>query len=119
MPPTSRIPGSALTMRGEFICVWSETWRELWQPLIDKPLGENDGGLLGDIFCELYRELSKALRRPTESAATALLLGDAIALREVFEDAAHRAEPSLAHERVTAAYDQSDVAAGATGEERR
>ena len=41
-------------MRGEFIGVWSETWREIWAPLIDL---EN---VPADIFCELYRELAHA-----------------------------------------------------------
>jgi hypothetical protein len=48
-------------MRGEFLGVWSETWREIWLPLIDQPLRENDEGMPEDIFCELYRELAKAL----------------------------------------------------------
>jgi hypothetical protein len=43
-------------MRGEFIAVWSETWREIWAPLVDQ------GNIPGDIFCELYRELHLALR---------------------------------------------------------
>ena len=47
-------------MRGEFIGVWSDTWREIWQPLIDQ------AGLPEDIYCELYRALSPALsRRPS------------------------------------------------------
>ena len=29
-------------MRGEFIGVWSETWREIWLPLIEQPFGEDD-----------------------------------------------------------------------------
>jgi hypothetical protein len=106
-------------MHGEFMGVWSETWREIWQPLIEQPVGENDEGLREDIFCELYRELAKALRKPVESAAVALLLGDAIALREVFEDAARRAEPNVAHERVKEAHDQSDAEEAATAEQKR
>ena len=43
-------------MRGEFIGVWSETWREIWLPLIDHE------GVPEDIFCELYRELAPALK---------------------------------------------------------
>ena len=42
-------------MRGEFIGVWSETWREIWLPLIDHE------DVAEDIFCELYRELARAL----------------------------------------------------------
>ena len=47
-------------MRGEFIGVWSETWREIWLPLTDKE------DIPEDIFCELYRALAPALReKPT------------------------------------------------------
>ena len=48
-------------MRGEFIGVWAETWREIWIPLIEPPLTEDDEGLPEDIFCELYRALERAL----------------------------------------------------------
>ncbi len=106
-------------MRGEFIGVWSETWREIWLPLMGQPLGESDEGVPEDVFCELYRELAKALRKPRHSAAVALLLGDAIALREVFEAAAQQADPNLAHELVKEAYDQSDAEEAATAEQRR
>lgn len=50
-------------MRGEFIGVWSETWREIWLPLIDHD------EIPEDIFCELYRVLAPALRgRPSIEA---------------------------------------------------
>jgi len=45
-------------MRGEFIGVWSETWREIWLPLIDYD------GVPDDIFCELYRELAGNPKKP-------------------------------------------------------
>jgi hypothetical protein len=41
-------------MRGEFIGVWSETWREIWLPLVDHEDTPED------IFCELYRALARA-----------------------------------------------------------
>lgn len=44
-------------MRGEFIAVWSETWRDIWVPLTDSDDIEDD------IFSELYRELAKALKK--------------------------------------------------------
>ena len=56
-------------MRGEFIGVWSETWREIWLPLIESPLVEDDEGLPEDIFCELYRALEPALS-PRPSSRT-------------------------------------------------
>jgi hypothetical protein len=72
-------------MRGEFIGVWSETWRELWQPLIDQPLGEDGESLPEDIFCELYRELAKALKTPMSVEALADIIDDAVQSREAFE----------------------------------
>ncbi len=36
-------------MRGEFIGVWSETWRESWLPLIDHEEAAED------VFSEPYR----------------------------------------------------------------
>lgn len=94
-------------MRGEFIGVWSETWREIWLPLVEQPFGEDGESLPEDIFCELYWELSKALKKPTDAAAEKLLLGDAISLREVFEGAAQRAKPDLEHETVKEAFANS------------
>lgn len=96
-------------MRGEFIGVWSETWREIWQPLIDQPLGEDGESLPEDIFCELYRELSKALRKPIGDAAVHFLLGDAIAIREAFDAAAQHGKPDLPHEVVKEAFDNSEA----------
>jgi hypothetical protein len=68
-------------MRGEFIGVWSETWREICTPLVDQ---EN---VPDDIVCELYRELTAVLRDPDDDDALALPTNDAIQLREAFERA--------------------------------
>jgi hypothetical protein len=43
-------------MRGEFIGVWSETWAEIWEGLGGHEAAPND------LFCELYYELSEALK---------------------------------------------------------
>ena len=32
-------------MGGEFIGVWSEAWGDIWVPLIEQPLDEDDEGL--------------------------------------------------------------------------
>jgi hypothetical protein len=106
-------------MRGELIGVWSETWREIWLPLIDQPLGDSDESVPEDIFCELYRELAKALRKPTDSAAVSLLLCDAIALREVFDGAAQRANQDLGHELVKEAFDKSGAEEVVSAEQRK
>jgi hypothetical protein len=68
-------------MRGEFIAVWSETWREIWSPLIDQE------GVPDDIFSELYRELAIALKEPFADDAVAFAINDAIQLREAFDRA--------------------------------
>lgn len=106
-------------MLGEFMGVWSETWREIWQPLIEGPLRENDEGLPEDVFCELYRELSNVLRKPFGDAAIHFLLGDAIALRGVFDGAAQRGNPDLTHEVVKEAFEKSGAEEVEAPAERR
>ncbi|GMV03019.1 MAG: hypothetical protein AMXMBFR52_26740 [Burkholderiales bacterium] len=66
-------------MRGEFIDVWSETWREIWLPLIDHE------GVLEDIFCELYRELARALKDEPSVEALADIIDNPVQSREAFE----------------------------------
>lgn len=51
-------------MRGEFIAVWPETWREVWAPLLAQPRSGDDTGVPEDIYCELYRVLAPALAQP-------------------------------------------------------
>ena len=78
-------------MRGEFIGVWSETSREIWLPLIEQPLNDNDRGIREDVFCELFRALAGdpkkpgALREtpPHETAADSL--DDPVQSRRAFE----------------------------------
>lgn len=71
-------------MRGEFIGVWSETWREIWLPLIDQPLGDGDEGVPEDIFCELYRELAKALKIPPSVEGLADIIDNPVQSRMAF-----------------------------------
>lgn len=66
-------------MRGEFIGVWSETWREIWVPLIDHD------GVPEDIFCELYRELARALKDKPSVEALADIIDNTVQSREAFE----------------------------------
>lgn len=66
-------------MRGEFLGVWSETWREIWQPLIDHQ------DVPEDIFCELYRELAKALKSPPSVEDLADIIDNPLQSREAFE----------------------------------
>jgi len=66
-------------MRGEFIGVWSETWREVWLPLIDYE------GIPEDIFCELYRELAPTLKNRPSVEALADIIDNPVQSREAFE----------------------------------
>lgn len=66
-------------MRCEFIAVWSETWREIWLPLVDY---EN---VPDDIFCELYRELTKVLRSQPSAQELADIIDDPIQSQETFK----------------------------------
>jgi hypothetical protein len=68
-------------MRGEFIGVWSETWREIWLPLIDHE------GVPEDIFCELYRELARALKDKPSVEDLADVIDNPVHSRETFENA--------------------------------
>jgi hypothetical protein len=67
-------------MRGEFIAVWSETWREIWLPLTDHE------GVPDDIFCELYRELAPALKERPSVEALADIIDNPVQSREAFEN---------------------------------
>ena len=73
-------------MRGEFIGVWSETWREIWLPLIDEPLDESEEDVPEDIFCELYRDLAKALKTQPSIEALADIIDEPVQSREAFEN---------------------------------
>lgn len=66
-------------MRGEFICVWSETWREIWEPLAEQEAAPND------LFCELYRELAEALKTKPSIEDLADIIDDPTQSRKAFE----------------------------------
>ena len=107
-------------MGGEFIGVWSEAWGDIWVPLIEQPLDEDDEGLDKDIFCELYRELTKALRKPTGEAAARIVIEDAVALRQLFDGAARRStDQELVSETVEMAFKESGATEAVDAEERR
>ena len=82
-------------MRGELLGVWSETWREIWQPLIDHQ------DVPEDIFCELYRELAKALKSPPSVEELADIIDNPLQSRQAFEQT--RSE-HLAGERELVAF---------------
>jgi hypothetical protein len=66
-------------MRGEFLGVWSETWREIWLPLIDHD------DVPDDIFCELYRALAPALKIQPSVEALADIIDNPVQSREALE----------------------------------
>jgi len=66
-------------MRGEFIGVWSDTWREIWVPLIEHEDAPED------IFCELYRELASALSAKPSVEDLADIIDNPVQSREAFE----------------------------------
>ncbi|WP_299345480.1 hypothetical protein [uncultured Pseudoxanthomonas sp.] len=57
-------------MRGEFIAVWSETWQAIWLPLTEAE------DVPADVYCELYRELSKSFAEPPSVEALADIVDD-------------------------------------------
>ena len=72
-------------MRSEFVGVWSEMWREIWLPLVDEPLGESEDGVPQDIFCELYREITTALKAQPSIETLADAIDDPVQSRETFK----------------------------------
>ena len=75
-------------MRGEFIGVWSESWREIWLPLIDDD-EEDSNEVPEDIFCELYRALVEeveALKTKPSVEERADILDDPLQSRKAFEN---------------------------------
>ena len=72
-------------MHGELIGVWAETCREIWLPLIEPSLVEDDEDLPEYIFCELYRALAPALSSPPSVEDLADIIGNPVQSREAFE----------------------------------
>ena len=65
-------------MRGEFLPVWSETWRGIWGPL------SKHSDAPSDLFSELYRELSESSAAPPTSERLADIVGDPARARRMF-----------------------------------
>ncbi|MDD3650321.1 hypothetical protein [Immundisolibacter sp.] len=82
-------------MRGECIGVWSETWREIWLPLIDHE------DVAEDIFCELYRELARALKNEPSVEALADVIDNPAQSRDAFE---HTRAEDIAGERALVGF---------------
>lgn len=91
-------------MHGEFGAVWQETWREIWRPLVEQPL--DDGGVEAptDLFGELFREFSKALKKPLSLGQLADVLDDPARSRAAFE---HTRAEDIVGERALVAFLES------------
>ena len=77
-------------MRGECIGVWSETWREIWLPLIDHE------DVAEDVFSELFRKLAPALKSRPSVEALADIIDNPAQSREALE---HTHAEDIAGER--------------------
>ena len=82
-------------MHGELVGVWSETWREIWLPLIDHQ------DVPEDIFCELYRELAKTLKSRPSVEDLADIIDNPLQSRHAFK---HTRTEHLAGERELMAF---------------
>jgi hypothetical protein len=65
-------------MRGEFIAVWPETPREIWDELVVEE------GVPNDVFCELYRNLAPALKQQPSVQALADIVDNPLLSRDAF-----------------------------------
>jgi hypothetical protein len=66
------------SMRGEFIDVWSETWRSIWSPL------ERHRNAPSDLFSELYREFALSLTTVPTTEELADVVGEPAKARVIF-----------------------------------
>ncbi len=72
-------------MRGEFIDVWIEAWREIWLPLTEQTVAEVNEALPEDIFCELYRAVAPTLSPSPSIEVLAGIIASPVHSREAFE----------------------------------
>lgn len=66
-------------MRGQFIAVWPESWREIWEMLASEEKAPND------LYCELFRELSVALKNRLDAQQLADIVDNPVRSRETFQ----------------------------------
>lgn len=65
-------------MRGEFIGIWADTYREIWEELASEETAPDD------LYCELYRELSRALTIQPTFEELADIIDDPVQSKEAF-----------------------------------
>lgn len=100
-------------MRGEFLGVWRETFREIWTPLLSHE------EVPDDVYSQLYRELAPLFPNPSGEHALRLVLSDSILLREAFESVPLLAAMTLDRTTVTAAFERSGAQDSEDLNERR
>ncbi|WP_243317707.1 hypothetical protein [Geothrix paludis] len=66
-------------MQGEFISVWPETWTWIWEPLSAHEESPSD------LFCELFRELARAMKEEPGVEALADIVDDSAISTEAFQ----------------------------------
>jgi len=66
-------------MQGEFISVWPETWTCIWEPLAAHEEAPSD------LFCELYRELARAMKEEPSVEALADIVDDPAISAKAFQ----------------------------------
>jgi hypothetical protein len=67
-------------MRGEFIGVWPETKTDIWDVLASEETAPDD------LFCELYRSLSVALKNKLKPEELADIIDDPVQSRDAFRN---------------------------------
>ncbi|RYZ75557.1 MAG: hypothetical protein EOP06_32245, partial [Proteobacteria bacterium] len=65
-------------MRGEFIGIWPELRRELWDPMAELEAAPDD------LFCELFRAVSVAFRIPMSTEELANIVDNPVEARTAF-----------------------------------
>lgn len=68
-------------MRGEILAVWPNLWREVWLRVAVHDDAKND------MFCELFRELTKGLKTPPSEGRLAEIVNDPRAAKRAFRNA--------------------------------
>src|SRR6266478_4826328 len=67
-------------MRGEFIGVWPEAKTDIWDVLASEETAPDD------LFCELYRALSVALKNKLKPEELADIIDDPVQSRDAFRN---------------------------------
>jgi hypothetical protein len=66
-------------MRGQFMGVWSESWREIWEVLASQETAP------ADLYCELFRELAVGLKKKLDVQELADIIDDPRRSQEAFQ----------------------------------